>query len=421
MSSKKMWKEVMKKNNELKKQKKKNGDDKYSTSILDKIYSAEMTGSSELVKDDIQDDSPDDMMSKLDKRMSSYLEQERSKPTEDRTITVQKKEVPMNKEVIDKIINKEAAELAVNMDKSFENDEDSDIEFMRQIRVTSIPELGFLTIGDDISETTINTNMIQTGDNQQMDADDLGECMTELFLYILSNKHPTTIFTIPEFIEKFSRVQSVNNEKFIFFLNNYMINAYYMSEEDKKSWVYSFSDHLLTDENTLKAVALMAVQSDNPNTKFHFEDESYIYNFKKYFGNEEMEKYYEALMNDPDTVLNKEIDKDHLFKRLRVVSIEDARDEAEIMLNRPHLSDERDETEENQIIYDDGDDEEAIIYDDEVDEDEDTTVDSDIDINDIDLDSLAESMMGGNDEEPEEEKEEQPQKHAQNFVVKVME
>ena len=429
--SENLWKSVQKKEKEKKKRR-----DKTDPSFLDYLYEIEEKGGAvddarfqttpdRVDENDLGDMADSSLVRVLDQRMGNIVKKEEkvrknvdTVKEEDPTPVIRpdlSKVTPPKKETV--LIDDKPVEKPLK--KVTSND-------IRQILVRSFPELGFIVMDDGIVSTSVNTfnlwaeneDIIDVNESD-LDADEVGSILTNMLLCIIANKHPAAIYNMQEFVDKFSCVKKYDTSRFIFFYYKHFVFAYYMDNEATDCWNNAIiREHKLNMLDMIQTYVAMTVNSGDVHNGFSYENEDYLYNFRKYYA--QNREYELALKADTMTEIYN-ANNDQILARLCVRDLDSIIDDTQdFMIYKLGLnvgSEDEDEeesemyVEEDPMDIDDGD----IIEDDDEDElDYDDTAISTIDIDDVDLNNLAASMMSSNEDKEEESKDDR------DFTVKVM-
>lgn len=277
-----------------------------------------------------------------------------------------------------------------------------------KINVTYMPRLALFNIEDGYISTSLqlihlfdNSYPIFPIDYNMIDPDNAGDLIQKLYVYIIMHKRPCAIFEINDFVQRFKYVAKRSFDRFFFFKYANYVFAYYIDDESR--FAYKSMEEDLEDTGMIiqanLALADIAGQTHN---KFYpdefpeyfdvFEDKGVNYLFADFF------------LNDPATVVDKDLQfegVENALTRLVVIDYMSYYRETKTMIQTiiHTVEDDDEEDEEYNPLEETSDDE---LFDDEEDalefepaSKEKKVEDQPVVIEDVNLDALADNMMGG--------------------------
>lgn len=158
--------------------------------------------------------------------------------------------------------------------------------------------------------TLRETAEIEYNENE-FDADQLGEDIGLIYSYIISCKHPTAIFTIAEFVDMMERIVDYDDTRFIFMiLEDEYILAYDMRSESREAFNNYLMDELdYNPVDILRCYISIAYLVGTLHSAFYVEDFQYVMEFKDSEFNQTYE-FIHAINEDEDTYHGERDDDD---------------------------------------------------------------------------------------------------------------
>ena len=139
------------------------------------------------------------------------------------------------------------------------------------------------------------------------DADDIGDIVETLRLYIISLKHPSAIISMDDFFSnkyKFDKVKSYNKDKYIFFYHENNVFCYRVDVDSLNDMKHLLDNSLCSDDltNYLRFYVSLSFACGSLNGAFFVEDIDFIEKFKSSLHNR-VEEFTDDFFNDEETTL----------------------------------------------------------------------------------------------------------------------
>ena len=139
------------------------------------------------------------------------------------------------------------------------------------------------------------------------DADDIGDIVETLGLYIISLKHPSAIISMDDFFSnkyKFDKVKSYNKDKYIFFYHENNVFCYRVDVDSLNDMKHLLDNSLCSDDltNYLRFYVSLSFACGSLNGAFFVEDIDFIEKFKSSLHNR-VEEFTDDFFNDEETTL----------------------------------------------------------------------------------------------------------------------
>lgn len=180
--------------------------------------------------------------------------------------------------------------------------------------------LNRMVINDGVSPTTLSIKYIGFGDTLiegSYDPDHIGEIINLLYAFIISSKHPTGILTVEEFYEKFKKYNSVNGDRFVFFLVQDYVLMYYVGPEERNVLIEIPSIYNMTPDQLLQFYITLVYRTNETHNIFFIEDSYYI---ESYRTRKAVNDYFMYLVDtDDETVMLDTPNTEKLLERLNVL------------------------------------------------------------------------------------------------------
>ena len=225
----------------------------------------------------------------------------------------------------------ETAVATMDVTEEVDNDESSD-ELMFSINWNHEKDLGFLGLEDGLCQTTVNIPEIFAEDipesfyNLETEGPEyVGGLFISLLYYTYGNKRPSAIYTIDEFVEKFSKFETVDHNVFVFIIVDDYVLAYYISEDDSNEFASLDTEYPFTIATKANLLVSLAMRSGETHNIFMHTPET-LKTFKDNYGQQDL--YLEYVENHDGTELAETPTKELLFVRLQTVRYEDVADNA---------------------------------------------------------------------------------------------
>lgn len=218
--------------------------------------------------------------------------------------------------------------------------------------------LNRIVVNDGISPTTLSMDYIDFTDivPGTFDPDELGSIITELFVYIISCKHPFAIIDDIEFEEKFKNIGSVNSDKFMVTTadissKEYFL-LYYIDQDSREEFLNLSEKYNLSDVMTLKLFVSLAYKTGETHNILLIEDDRYLNSFMNGYKN--ADQFIDMVMNDADTMTIGDVESEHIsaYERLNVIDAEKLQSSVRELLSKLTGDDDDDDMNDDDDLDD---------------------------------------------------------------------
>ena len=183
--------------------------------------------------------------------------------------------------------------------------------------------LNRFVVNDGISPTTLALQYIGIDDEidiSKLDPDYMGHVINQLFMFIISSKHPTAVLTEDEFIERFAKYKHINEDEFAFFsVENYVL-MYYINKEERNVLSEIPQIYNMDSRQVLQFYVTLFYRCNQTHNIFFIEDSNYIETYRSKKASKLTDYFMYLVDVAEETEISSVEMRENIYERLNVYS-----------------------------------------------------------------------------------------------------